>query len=243
MVDHAAGGGTSERIREAARGTAEQAKEQATHVVDQIREQAQSLVNEKKSAAADQINGIATALRKTVEELEGQNYSNVAGYVGRAASGLEEFSSTIRDRDLGTLFGDIEEMARRYPAAFLGTTVVAGFMFARFLKSSSTGVHAAMGGDDDSGDHPVSSPRRRGPRSGSARRSSPGQSRAGQGGDSQAGTAKVGTVKAHTGNGARGEQDFPRSCPPAGTPSRAPAARRTMLHSLARTRLAAVNRP
>ena len=142
------GAGAADRIREAARETAEQARSQATRVVDQIRGQAENLVNEKKAAAADQITGLATVLRKTVDELEGQELGSVAQYIGRAAEGLEEFSESIRDRDFGSLLGDVEELARRYPAMFLGGTVVAGFMFARFLKSSS-GEHRAGGGGMD----------------------------------------------------------------------------------------------
>lgn len=146
MVEQAVGAEESatsatDRIREVARETAHQARDQASRLVDQIKGHAEGLVNEKKAAAADQIDGLATALRKTVGELQEQEIA-FAGYVERAASGLEGISGTIRDRDVGSIVGDVESAARRYPAAFLGLTVFAGFAFARFLKSS--GERAAV---------------------------------------------------------------------------------------------------
>jgi len=105
--------------------------------VDQLREHAEGFANEKKAAAADQIKGLASALRKTAEELE-ENEFGFASYVGQAASAVEDFSDSIRDRDIGSLLSEVETMAKQYPAMFLGATVVAGFMFARFLKTGSS---------------------------------------------------------------------------------------------------------
>ena len=141
--------GLSAAATDTVRQAASQAREQATRVVDQIREQAEGFANEKKAAAADQISGLASALRKTAEELQ-QSELGFGEYVERAASGLEEFSESIRERDFGTLLGDIESLARQYPAAFLGATVVAGFMFARLLKTS--GQAAAGNGGEGQGD-------------------------------------------------------------------------------------------
>ena len=140
------GAGLSAAATDTVRQAAGQARDQATRVVDQIREQAEGFANEKKAAAADQISGLASALRKTAEELQ-QSELGFGEYVERAASGLEEFSESIRERDFGSLLGDVESLARQYPAAFLGATVVAGFMFTRFLKSSGQSLTGNYGGD------------------------------------------------------------------------------------------------
>jgi hypothetical protein len=50
---------------------------------------------------------------------------------------LERFSQTLKDRDLGTLVGQVEDFARHQPGAFIGSAALLGFMAARFLKSSA----------------------------------------------------------------------------------------------------------
>ena len=123
--------GAKEKLRE----TAGQAREQAGRVVDQIREHAESFANEKKAAAAAQIGGLASALRKTAEELD-RSEIPLGNYVERAAESLEDFSESIKERDFGDLLADLEGMARQYPAMFLGSAIIVGFMLVRFLKTS-----------------------------------------------------------------------------------------------------------
>lgn len=134
----------TDKVREAAG----QARDQAGRIVDQIREHAEEFANDKKAAAADQISGLASALRKTAEELDSSDFG-FGGYVGRAASSLDGLSDTIRERDFGSLVGEVEAVAKQYPAMFLGATVVAGFVLARFLKTSGEALRptgASTGG-------------------------------------------------------------------------------------------------
>ena len=59
-----------------------------------------------------------------------------AGYIPSAAEGLEQASSAIQNRSVGELVDFVEDFARRNPAAFFGTSVLAGFVLSRFLKST-----------------------------------------------------------------------------------------------------------
>jgi hypothetical protein len=66
-----------------------------------------------------------------------QGESELAGrYAGKAAEGLERLSDDLRGADFDQLVARTENYARRNPAVFLGGAVAAGFLFARFIKSS-----------------------------------------------------------------------------------------------------------
>jgi hypothetical protein len=50
---------------------------------------------------------------------------------------LDRFSRTLKERDLGSLVGQVESFARHQPGAFIGSAALLGFMAARFFKSSA----------------------------------------------------------------------------------------------------------
>jgi hypothetical protein len=95
------------------------------------------MLQEQKSAMAEQVGSLAKALHSTSEQLKTQDQNTMAQYTQQAAEGLERFSQTLKDRDLGTLVGQVEDFARHQPGAFIGSAALLGFMAARFLKSSA----------------------------------------------------------------------------------------------------------
>jgi hypothetical protein len=120
-----------------ARQVAEQAKQDARDTVDHARARMASMFGDQKQVAADQVEGLARALRKTVEQLDAQDQGAAARYVERAADGLEALGGALRDRDIDSLTTQVQDFARKQPGVFLGGAVAAGFLVARFLKSSS----------------------------------------------------------------------------------------------------------
>lgn len=154
--------------------TAERARQEATRLMGEAKETGKSVLTEKKQAAADEIAGVASALRKTARNLqqEGQSSpgssstaSSSAGaasvrYAERAAEGLERLSTTIRERDLTSLFNQAEDFARRSPGVFFSGAVAAGFFITRFMKSSGDRRSAERSwqrADDDDGEYPPAS--------------------------------------------------------------------------------------
>jgi len=98
-------------------------------------EHGKSMLSRQKEAAADRVEQVAHAVRSGARELQG---SDEAGrYVEKAAERLESFGRQLREKDLNGLIADAQDMARRSPAAFFGGTVLAGFLLARFMKSTA----------------------------------------------------------------------------------------------------------
>lgn len=121
-------------VRETRRA-AEAGKEQARAIWSEARESVRSVLNEKQTATAADIGDFARALRSAARQIE--HNATAARVAEQTADGLERLSGTLRGKDLNTLVRDIESFARAQPAVFLGAAVAAGFLAARFLKSSS----------------------------------------------------------------------------------------------------------
>ena len=120
-----------------ARSGTDELKRRAQGVVDDAKERAQAVAGEQKNLAAERLTGFADALRHASSDLDEQGQSVVSGFVRQAADGLEHFSGAMRRNDVDDLVGSIEDFARRQPAVFIGSAVLAGFGIARFMKSSS----------------------------------------------------------------------------------------------------------
>ncbi len=140
------------------------AVEQGRHFLDSAREQATNYVDRRKDDAAQSVADLAQSLRDACKQFEGR--PNITAFVDSAAGGLDQLAETIRERSFNEIFGDVEEAVRRRPATVAAATMVAGFLVARFIKSSAEGIrHAEMN-------------RRRG--SGSQRQGSQARGQAGQ---------------------------------------------------------------
>ncbi|MEX1158146.1 MAG: hypothetical protein WEC79_04375 [Thermomicrobiales bacterium] len=124
------------QVKEQAAQMTDQVKEQASKVTDKARDQATSRADEQKERAAQGIVGIAGALSQVSSSMRDQNPA-VANFADTAASRLESFAGSLNDKDVSELMNDVERMARRQPALFIGGAFLAGVFAARFLKSSS----------------------------------------------------------------------------------------------------------
>jgi hypothetical protein len=116
-------------------GAKNRLKSQADELMRAAKQRAKDIASEQKDAAASQLGCVARGLRDAAQSMRGE--SDFAGrYAGKAAEGLERFSEDLRGASFDELIGRTESYARRNPAAFLGGAVAAGFLFARFIKSS-----------------------------------------------------------------------------------------------------------
>jgi hypothetical protein len=130
----------SQQIKDQASQLTDNAKDAVSGAGDKLR----SAVEDQKNAGADFVTGIAAAVRRAAGEFDDQ-VPQAGDYIRRAADQIDNTSAAIRQRDLGELLQGVQDFARRQPTAFLGATVLAGFVAVRFLKSSKSsgsGGHA-----------------------------------------------------------------------------------------------------
>jgi uncharacterized protein YjbJ (UPF0337 family) len=167
------GGSVRQKIGDLAGGLREQAGDVAHEVSRQVRGQASRLTDNAKDAAkgaterlqsaaenqknmgADAVSGFAQAVRQAATPIEEQ-VPQFGEYIRRAADQIDGVSDALRQRRLGEMLEDVQDFARRQPAAFLGMTVLAGFAVVRLLKSSSsTGreAHSDMIADNEYARH------------------------------------------------------------------------------------------
>jgi hypothetical protein len=125
------------RGAEAGRETLHEARQQAGKLSDRAMEQGRSLFEDQKDNAARQVDSVANAFRHTAGQLSGEGQSQAGHYVGMAADRLESFGRQLRHKDLDAVVNDVQDLGRRAPGAFFAGSVVAGFLLARFMKSSA----------------------------------------------------------------------------------------------------------
>lgn len=120
----------------AASEAGERVKEKAKETGEKVKEQGRTFLNEQKNRVGSEIETYSAAARRAAERLESESDTNLSSYVSSAADQLDRLASRVQERDLGELFNDVEEMARRRPEVFYGGMFVAGLAAARFLKAS-----------------------------------------------------------------------------------------------------------
>ena len=116
-------------------GHVAEAKNMAGQIFGDVRNAAEQMLEERKARAADQVQGVAQALRRTAEGVKGEN-DLVGRYAEQAAETVERFADTVRERRIGDLVAELDDFARRSPTLFLLGAVAAGFVVGRFMAAS-----------------------------------------------------------------------------------------------------------
>lgn len=93
------------------------------------------LLERQRHLAAEEVEGIAKALRGSVRQLHEQRQESIAGYAEWSAEGLSRLASLLRERDAGSLLRQVNDFARRQPALFFGGALATGFLISRFARS------------------------------------------------------------------------------------------------------------
>jgi hypothetical protein len=125
------------QAKEQVKDLASQAKDQTVELAYQAKDQVTDLVAEQKARAAERLGGLAGALHEAAQRLEQRDADGFGRYAHRAADQMDRVSRYLRDKDLPMLVRDTETFARRHPDIFLGGSLFAGVLLARFLKSSA----------------------------------------------------------------------------------------------------------
>ena len=129
----AAVGDAAGRLSEAAQAAGREAKDAASGLAAEAKQNVKSMLDNQLSMGADLAGHVAAATRKAADHLA-PNAPQLAGMVRTAASTVDDFSGTLRDRSVEDLFQEAAAFTRRQPAAVFGAAALAGFFMFRVLK-------------------------------------------------------------------------------------------------------------
>jgi ABC-type transporter Mla subunit MlaD len=109
------GGAVGEEIESTLAGAAQA----ASSLTEQAKQKLTGAVTEQKDAAADLVQHFAKTVHRSGEQFQGHQ-DWIASAIGRGATELDTLATTLRERDLGELAGQVLLFARRQPALFMG---------------------------------------------------------------------------------------------------------------------------
>jgi len=133
----------AQQAKDQVKDLASQAKDQTVEMAHQAQDQVSALVDRQKEQTAERLGGLAGALHDAARQLEQKDADGFGRYAHKAADQMDRAARYLRDKDLSSLLHDTESLARRHPDLFLGGSLMAGVLLARFLKSSAE--HRASG--------------------------------------------------------------------------------------------------
>jgi hypothetical protein len=116
----------------------EDVKEMGTELIGAVRDGATSFLDEQRHRAAKEITALGEALRQSARCLDQTGSLGIGRYAEEAAGEIEQFAERLRARPLNMMADDVEDFARRWPAAFMAAAVGVGFLAGRFLVSSAS---------------------------------------------------------------------------------------------------------
>jgi len=131
-------------IRDAAGSAARVVKEQAAAVASEVGHELNKTAQEQVGRGAEAIRGFASAVEAAGSELEKVS-PDLARYVRDSADKIRNVSNDLSNREVNELLKTAADFARSQPAIFIGATIAAGFVLARFLKSSARPPQPEMG--------------------------------------------------------------------------------------------------
>ncbi|MCX7568193.1 hypothetical protein OS189_17770 [Sulfitobacter sp. F26169L] len=123
-----------DKAKEAAAAATTEAKATARSIAENVTSEAGNYAGQAKDAAADEVKGVASALRTAAEEM--RSGSPQERTFSQIAEGLADASDAMRDKDLSEMVGAVTGFAKRNPMVFLGSAALIGFAATRFAKAS-----------------------------------------------------------------------------------------------------------
>jgi hypothetical protein len=125
-----------------ARDVAKEVQARGGAFVEEVESRAAAAAQAQKEGLAGRLDDVAKAVHRSGEQLEGHQ-DWIAGLVERGADELTTLANTLRTNDLRSLMGNLEDLARRQPALFVGASLAAGFALTRVGRVVASGASRA----------------------------------------------------------------------------------------------------
>ena len=113
------------------------AQEKASDLREQGSARLRDQLDERSTKVGSQVRSLATALRRSGEDLSDEGNGNASQLTKQAADRIERVGSYLEQKSGGELMRDVEKFARRRPWLLAGLGMAAGLAAARFVKASS----------------------------------------------------------------------------------------------------------
>ena len=123
-------------------GLVDQMRSSASDTFKTVKSNTTAKLEEQKSTLSTGLMTVADNIRQLGSNLSGAQANDpltriAADYSETAAQKLRTAAEYFNSHDVETMYRDVEGLARRNPAVFVGGAFAIGFLAARFLKSSS----------------------------------------------------------------------------------------------------------
>jgi ElaB/YqjD/DUF883 family membrane-anchored ribosome-binding protein len=122
----------------AASRAAQDAADLGTELAGAVRDSATALFEEQRDRAATEIAALGEVLRRSAKSVVENHEGAVARYADQAAARIGAFADGLRDRSWSEMIGEVEDLARRWPLAFVASAACAGWVVGRLLVVSDT---------------------------------------------------------------------------------------------------------
>jgi hypothetical protein len=120
-------------------------------IVDKMKHSATSQLTNQKNRASEGLGSVAQAVRQSGQQLREGQHDSIARFTDQAADQIERLNQKLRDKDITELFDDVQRLARREPALFIGGAFAVGLLGARFFKSSARAQEREWNGPSPGG--------------------------------------------------------------------------------------------
>jgi hypothetical protein len=127
---------TRSELTPAASGQQTPGQQNRMGVIDRVKQSAAEQFTTQKDRGIDALGSVTQAVRSSSQRLRDDKHETIASYVDQAVDQVESWSRRIKEKNLDELAVDVQRLARRQPAVFIGSAFALGLIGARFLKSS-----------------------------------------------------------------------------------------------------------
>jgi hypothetical protein len=138
--------GTAE-LSTAGRAERTSAEQNNDGVLARVKQSATTQLAQQKDRGVEALGSVTQAVRSSTQRLRDEKHETIARYVDQAVDRIDTWTKQLKEKDVTELVTDVERLARRQPAVFIGSAFAVGLIAARFLKSSQPGHEIAAGGE------------------------------------------------------------------------------------------------
>ena len=140
-----------EELGSAASEASETVQGAASDLTQNFRQQITGQITEQQKRAVDALETVALLFQQAGEHARKEEKTTIANYADQAAEQIEKLSQTVGEREVDNLLYETKQLAQKQPAWLVGGALAAGFLGARFLRSSGEEQESQNGQQEQQG--------------------------------------------------------------------------------------------